>query len=279
MIMIVFPNAKINLGLNVTEKRSDGFHNIETVFYPIRLCDILEVVKSGNKVSALFNSGITITDNDNDNLCIRALRRIKKDFILPEVDIFLHKTIPLGAGLGGGSSDAASVLTVLNKMFDLNISEVKLMQYAAELGSDCAFFIKNKPQLAGGRGEIMSDIDINLNGHHFVLIKPNVSVGTAQAYACIKPRQPEICISEIVSKPIKEWKYLLKNDFESTVFEQFPQIKAIKETLYLRGAIYASMSGSGSSVYGIFDRKTDASDFEKDCFVFTDYFTENKFSG
>ncbi|MDR0420015.1 MAG: 4-(cytidine 5'-diphospho)-2-C-methyl-D-erythritol kinase [Prevotellaceae bacterium] len=272
--MVVFPNAKINLGLNVTEKRSDGFHNIETVFYPIKLCDILEIVKSQNKVSTLFNSGIIINDNIHNNLCMKALNLIKKDFYLPEVDVFLHKVIPFGAGLGGGSADAANVLIVLNKMFNLNINSDKLMQYAAELGSDCAFFIKNKPQLASGRGEIMHDIDVDLKGYYFVLIKPNVFVGTAQAYADIKPEQPKIRIAEIMSKPVNEWKYFLKNDFETTVFEQFPVIKTIKETLYQRGAVYSAMSGSGSSVYGIFDKKTDVSDFEKDCFVFTDYFTD-----
>ncbi|MDR1198755.1 MAG: 4-(cytidine 5'-diphospho)-2-C-methyl-D-erythritol kinase [Prevotellaceae bacterium] len=272
--MTVFPNAKINIGLNVTEKRSDGFHNIETVFYPIRLCDVLEIVKSKNKVSAFFNSGITIDCDTNNNLCIRALQLIKKDFFLPEVDIFLHKSIPVGAGLGGGSSDAANVLTVLNKMFDLNISNKRLMQYAAELGSDCAFFIKNTPQLAGGRGEVMRDIDIDLSGYYFVLIKPDIFIATAHAYSGIKPQKPEIRISEIVSKPVEEWKYFLKNDFEATVFEQFPQIKTIKEALYLRGAIYASMSGSGSSVYGIFDRAVDTGDFEQNCFVFSCYFTD-----
>ncbi|MDR1347327.1 MAG: 4-(cytidine 5'-diphospho)-2-C-methyl-D-erythritol kinase [Prevotellaceae bacterium] len=272
--MIVFPNSKINIGLNVIEKRSDGFHNIETVFYPITLCDVLEIVRSKNKVSTVFNSGIAIDCNTDNNLCTKVLRLVKKDFSLPEVDVFLHKTIPAGAGLGGGSADAANVLTVLNKMFELNISDKKLMQYATELGSDCAFFIKNTPQLASGRGEIMRDIDIDLSGYYFVLIKPGVFINTAHAYAGIKPQKPEITISEIVSKPVAEWKYLLKNDFEKTVFKQFPQIRAIKEALYLRGAIYASMSGSGSSVYGIFDRAVDTGDFEQDCFVFACYFTD-----
>jgi 4-diphosphocytidyl-2-C-methyl-D-erythritol kinase len=270
--MIVFPNAKINLGLNVVEKRSDSFHNIETVFYPIRLCDVLEIVESQNKTSMLFNSGIIINDTIDNNLCIKALNLIKKDFFIPETDIFLYKNIPFGAGLGGGSADAANVLIALNKMFDLNLDDEKLMQYAANLGSDCAFFIKNKPQLASGRGEIMTDIDIDLSKYYFALVKPNVFVATAHAYANIKPQQPEIRISEIVSKPVEEWKHLLKNDFESTIFEQFPQIKAIKEMLYLKGAVYASMSGSGSSVYGIFSNAVDIDDFDKNYFVFTDKF-------
>ncbi|MDR2065378.1 MAG: 4-(cytidine 5'-diphospho)-2-C-methyl-D-erythritol kinase [Prevotellaceae bacterium] len=269
--MVVFPNAKINLGLNVIEKRSDGFHNIETVFYPINLCDILEIVKSQNNESALFNSGIIINSNTNNNLCIKALNLIKKYFSLPEVDIFLHKNIPFGAGLGGGSSDAAKVLSVLNLMFCLNIGDEKLMHYAAELGSDCAFFIKNKPQQASGRGEIMSDIDVDLSGYYFVLAKPNIFVNTADAYTAIKPQKPEIRISEIISLPVEKWKYLLKNDFEDVIFKIFPQIKALKEKFYSCGAVYASMSGSGSSVYGFFDRAVDVSDFEKDCFVFTEH--------
>ncbi|MDR1552390.1 MAG: 4-(cytidine 5'-diphospho)-2-C-methyl-D-erythritol kinase [Prevotellaceae bacterium] len=274
--MIVFPNAKINLGLNVTAKRNDGFHNIETVFYPVNLCDILEIVKSQNAASMLFNSGIIINDDTNNNLCIKALSLMKKDFPIPEVDIFLHKNIPFGAGLGGGSADAANVLTVLNEMFNLNISDEKLLQYAAELGSDCAFFIKNKPQLASGRGEVLTDINVDLSGYYLVLIKPDLFVATAYAYANIKPQQPEIKVSEIIAKPVEEWKYFLKNDFENVIFEKFPQIKMIKETLYSRGAIYASMSGSGSSVYGIFNNAVDTSDFEKDYFVFTERFTNGK---
>lgn len=272
--MVVFPNAKINLGLNVTEKRNDGFHNIETVFYPIKLCDILEIVKSQNNKSGFFNSGMIINCNIDNNLCIKALNLIKKDFCLPETDIFLYKNIPFGAGLGGGSSDAASVLTVLNTMFCLDINDNTLMQYAAELGSDCAFFLKNTPQLAKGRGEILTDIDVNLNEYFFVLIKPNIFIDTALAYAGVKPEKPKTGISEIMAMPVAEWKYFLKNDFEETVFERFPQIKAIKETLYSSGAVYASMSGSGSSVYAFFDRAVDVSDFEKDCFVFTDYFAD-----
>ena len=266
--MVIFPNAKINLGLNVTEKRSDGFHNIHTVFYPVALCDVLEIVESQNGESSLFCSGLAIDSPIENNLCTRALQLIKKDFKIPETDIFLYKKIPFGAGLGGGSADAASVLILLNKMFDLHISQTKLMQYAATLGSDCAFFIKNKPQFATGRGEIMNDIDINLSGYYFVLVKPQISISTAHAYADISPCQPEICIPEIVAKPIEQWKNLLFNDFEIPIFARFPQIKEIKETLYSKGAIYASMSGSGSSVYGIFEKETDTSDFPKDYFVF-----------
>jgi 4-diphosphocytidyl-2-C-methyl-D-erythritol kinase len=266
--MIVFPNAKINLGLNVTEKRDDGFHNISTAFYPVSLCDVLEIVESHDGKSSLFNSGLIVDADMDNNLCIKALRLIQSDFKIPEITIFLYKKIPFGAGLGGGSSDAANVLMLLNKMFNLNITQTKLMQYAAMLGSDCAFFTKNKPQLATGRGEILSDINITLAGYHFVLIKPNVSINTAQAYTDIIPCQPTICISEIISKPIEQWKNLLFNDFEMTVFTRFPQIKQIKEMLYRKGAIYASMSGSGSSVYGIFEKKPDINDFPKDYFVF-----------
>ena len=272
--MIIFPNSKINLGLNVVEKRNDGFHNIHTVFYPVALCDVLEIVESQNGESALFNSGLIVDTDTKNNLCMKALQLIKSDFKIPEINIFLHKKIPFGAGLGGGSSDAANVLMLLNKMFDLNINQAKLMQYAAMLGSDCAFFIKNKPQFATGRGEIMSDIDINLSGYYFVLVKPNISISTAQAYADIIPHQPKTCISEIISKPVVQWKNLLVNDFETTVFARFPQIKEIKEQLYRKGAIYASMSGSGSSVYGFFDKETDTSNFDNDCFVFIEKMSE-----
>lgn len=268
--MIVFPNAKINLGLNVIEKRTDGFHNIKTVFYPIALCDILEIVESQNGKSTLFNSGLIVDGTPNNNLCIKALQLIKSDFLIPEVNIFLHKQIPFGAGLGGGSSDAASVLMLLNKMFDLKINHNKLMKYAAILGSDCSFFIKNKPQFATGRGEIMTDIDVDLSGYYFVLIKLDISVGTTQAYADIVPAKPETCISKIIANPVKLWKSELVNDFEISVFTRFPQVKQIKETLYQMGAVYASMSGSGSSVYGIFEKEpTNINNFFSNCFVFT----------
>ncbi|MDR3286410.1 MAG: 4-(cytidine 5'-diphospho)-2-C-methyl-D-erythritol kinase [Prevotellaceae bacterium] len=265
--MIVFPNAKINLGLDVIEKRCDGFHNIETVFYPIPLCDILEIEESHNNTSALFNSGIIINDDTYNNLCMKSLCLMKKHFSIPEVNIFLYKKIPFGAGLGGGSADAANVLMMLNKMFSLNIDDEKLMLYAAQIGSDCAFFIKNKPQAASGKGEIMNDININLNGYYLVVVKPDIFVSTAQAYANVTPKKPTLRIADIVSKPIEEWKYFLKNDFETTVFLQFPEIQQIKETLYQKGAIYASMSGTGSSVYGIFADSIDTNDFAKEYFV------------
>ena len=266
--MVVFPNAKINLGLDVVAKRNDGFHDIETVFYPINLCDVLEIVETKNSTSSFLNSGIEIDTPSDNNLCIKALNILKKDFPIPEVDIFLYKKIPFGAGLGGGSANAANVLMLLNKMFLLNIDDEKLMQYAAQLGSDCAFFIKNKPMLAQGRGEILQSANVDLSGYYFVLIKPNLSINTAQAYANIKPQQPEISIENIVTKSIEDWKYFLKNDFEPNVFAQFPEIKKIKETLYSKGAIYASMSGTGSSVYGIFNDAVDLSDFDKNYFVF-----------
>ncbi|MDR3227245.1 MAG: 4-(cytidine 5'-diphospho)-2-C-methyl-D-erythritol kinase [Prevotellaceae bacterium] len=265
--MIVFPNAKINLGLNVIEKRCDGFHNIETVFYPIPLCDVLEIEESQSNTSALFNSGIIINEDSDNNLCMKSLRLIKKDFSIPEVNIFLYKKIPFGAGLGGGSADAANVLIMLNKMFSLNINDEKLMQYAAQIGSDCAFFVKNKPQSASGKGEIMNDVNVSLSGYYLVVVKPDIFVSTAQAYANITPKQPTLRIADIVSKPIEEWKYFLKNDFETTVFSQYPEIKRIKENLYSRGAIYASMSGTGSSVYGIFANDVDMSDFSRDYFA------------
>ena len=255
--MITFPNAKINLGLNITEKRPDGYHNLETVFYPIPLEDALEInlaTNSSNKFT-LYQSGIAIDGKPEDNLVVKAFMMLDNKFNLPPIDIHLYKHIPSGAGLGGGSADAAFMLKLLNEKFPLNLSTEELEHYAAQLGADCAFFIQNQPTFAEGIGNVFSPVSLSLKNYQLVLIKPNVFVSTKAAFAHIKPRKPKQSLKEIISRPITEWKELMMNDFEESVFPQYPEISKIKESLYQQGAIYASMSGSGSSVFGIFPQE------------------------
>ncbi|MFH0866215.1 MAG: 4-(cytidine 5'-diphospho)-2-C-methyl-D-erythritol kinase [Bacteroidota bacterium] len=260
--MICFPNCKINIGLNVVEKRKDGFHNIETVFYPVGLCDAFEIVES-KKLSIKF-SGIKIKGNTNDNLCIKAYNLIAENYNIPPVNIFLHKAIPAGAGLGGGSSDAAHMLFLINKMFSLNISKEKLFHFASLLGSDCSFFMNNIPAFAHGRGDITENISLNLKGYHILIVKPNFEISTAKAYSLIKPALSKYSLKEISLKNIKEWGNLAVNDFEVPVSKEFPEIIKIKDRLYKSGAVYASMTGSGSAVYGIFEAEPEIpSVFEK----------------
>lgn len=260
--MICFPNCKINLGLHVTEKRTDGFHNIESVFYPVSLCDALEIIKSDEL--SIEISGVRIEGNVMDNLCIRAYKLIANYYNIPPVKIYLHKAIPTGAGLGGGSSDAAFMINILNQCFSLNIPEEKAVKLAAELGSDCAFFIKNLPVFAHGRGEITEPLALTLKGYYILIVKPDFEISTANAYSLIKPSIPKFSLKEITNLNISEWKNFVFNDFEIPVSEMFPEIIKIKETLYKSGAVYASMTGSGSSVYGIFKQEPDCvSLFEK----------------
>jgi 4-diphosphocytidyl-2-C-methyl-D-erythritol kinase len=248
--MISFPNAKINIGLYVTEKRPDGFHNLETVFYPVGWCDMLEFTVA--QELSFTASGILISGDPENNLVMKAYRLLQKDFLLPPLKIHLHKQIPFGAGLGGGSSDGAFMLKMLNKTFDLNLSEEKLIDYAAILGSDCPFFILNKPVFASGRGESMNIINISLNGWYVFLVKPPIEVSTAKAFQFIKPQKTSASLPESLQLPVQNWKYSVVNQFESSVFQQFPEIGHVRQKLYELGAEYASMSGSGSSVFGIF---------------------------
>ncbi len=249
--MVTFPNCKINLGLNILQKREDGFHDIETIFFPVGLCDALEIIPSQNKTK-LTVTGI-FTGAAADNLCLKAFYLLKKDYPqLPEVNIHLHKAIPFGAGLGGGSADAAFTLKAINKKFNLNIPEKKMHVYALQLGSDCPFFLINKPCLATGRGEVLEHAAISLSGYKVLLIHPGIHISTAEAFSKIKPGIPAKKIKEIITQPIESWKEELCNDFEKYIFEKYPQVKKIKEDLYNGGAIYASMSGSGSTVFGIF---------------------------
>ena len=253
--MVTFPNCKINLGLHVLEKRSDGYHNIETVFYPVQLKDALEIIQKGSPGIEFSLSGLTVEGGPDDNLCIKAYHLIKNDYPdLPAGHIHLHKAIPVGAGLGGGSSDGAYMLMLLNKKFNLGLSEKQLINYALQLGSDCPFFIINKPVIATGRGEILEPLTVNLSAYKLFIVHPEIHIHTSRVYEHIKPSHPTISIKEIIQQPLESWKENLTNDFEQSVFSNYPEIKIIKDELYNAGAIYASMSGSGSTVYGIFEK-------------------------
>lgn len=264
--MITFPNAKINLGLNVVERRSDGYHNIETLFYPVALSDILEVLPGHD---FLFEtSGFHLDSEPEKNLVVKAYLLLKQKYDLPPVKIHLHKVIPFGAGLGGGSSDAAFMLKLLNQIFEIGLSAAQLKTIASEIGADCPFFIANQPAFATGTGNQLVAIDLDLSRYQLVLVKPPFGVNTANAYKVIKPYRQSTSIKDIVTGPIETWKDNLKNDFEKPVFEVFPEIESIKQSLYDLGAIYASMSGSGSAVFAFFS--DNLIDF-KSCFS-NDYF-------
>ncbi|UYQ95187.1 4-(cytidine 5'-diphospho)-2-C-methyl-D-erythritol kinase [Chitinophaga horti] len=251
--MVVFPNCKINLGLHILRKRMDGFHDLETIFYPLPLCDALEIVHADELSFTV--SGIDVPGNTDDNLCLKAYHLLKKDFpTLPPVHIHLHKHIPIGAGLGGGSSDAAFTLLLLNDKFKLGISEPQLIAYAAILGSDCAFFIKNKPCLATGRGEVLEEIDLDLNRYSFLVVHPGIHVNTGKAFGKITPGEPAQQLRDLDLQSVHQWKDVLVNDFEAVVFAEHPAIKAIKDKMYTSGAVYAAMSGSGSAVVGLFPK-------------------------
>ena len=266
--MLVYPNAKINLGLNVVERRADGYHNIETIFYPIGILDVLSIEPSDTCSDYSFSlSGIAVNGDVEDNLIVKAYRLLRSEYEFPPVDISLHKQIPFGAGLGGGSADAAFTLKALNELFELNISDRKLEKLAGELGADCPFFIRNKPVYATGTGNEFSTIKLSLKGYWMLLVKPDIHVSTAEAYAGITPTPSEKPLPELIKLPVSEWKNWIKNDFEKTVFEKQPQIGKLKEQMYDLGALYASMSGSGSSVYGIFKEKPDVEGLFKSCFV------------
>jgi 4-diphosphocytidyl-2-C-methyl-D-erythritol kinase len=253
--MLFFPNCKINLGLQILNKREDGFHNLETVFYPVNVKDALEIIPSPNTTTPIefTATGLPIEGNSNSNICVKAYWLLKKEFPqLPNIKMHLLKAIPLGAGLGGGSADGAFTLQLLNKRFNLGLSNNQLMNFAAQLGSDCPFFIINKPCFATGRGEILEPISIDLSSYKMVLINPRIQINTGWAFSQITPTMPVKSIKSIIEQPITTWKEELKNDFENPIFKVHPEIKMIKEDLYAKGAVYASMSGSGSTLYGIF---------------------------
>ena len=255
--MLLFPNCKVNLGLAVKDKLPDGFHIIETVMYPIHLHDILEIIISPKGKFSFQSSGLQIPGDTGDNLVVKAYNLLKKDFGLKPVEIHLHKAIPMGAGLGGGSADGAFAIKHLNSIFNLNLSNEKMQQYAGRLGSDCPFFIENKPVLATGKGDVFEEIKIDLSKYHIVIVKPDTHVNTAEAYSRIKPSGKSPSLKNIVNQSVESWKGQLKNDFEKTVFNNHPEIGELKDKLYKKGALYASMSGSGSAVYGIFKDSVD----------------------
>lgn len=258
--MITFPCAKINLGLNIVSKRPDGYHNLETVFYPIPLTDALEIKYMDEKFPSESPCDLKITGkdvdcNEEDNLVIKAYQLLAADFQLPRVHAHLVKRIPTQAGLGGGSSDAAYMIRLLDERFRLNIGIPEMERYAAKLGADCAFFITADPSYAEGIGDVLMPVDVpgaGLGGYYLAVVKPSVAVSTRDAYAAIVPKTPAKCCRDIVRQPIETWKDELVNDFEAPIFAMHPELAAIKKSLYDAGAVYAAMSGSGSALFGIF---------------------------
>ncbi len=250
--MVVFPNAKINLGLNIICKRQDSYHELETCFYPVHWQDILEIVESKKTIISL--SGMEIPE-DGNNIVLKAYQLLKLDFNIPPVHIHLHKVIPIGAGLGGGSADAAFTLSLLNNKFSLGLNPNQLKKYAVRLGADCVFFIDNRPMLAKGIGDKLTNAEVSLKGNNLLLVYPNIHISTNDAFSNIKPKKPILRIENILSeKNINEWRQYLINDFEISIFEKYPILLKLKQKLYNHDAIYASMTGSGSCIYGIFDK-------------------------
>jgi 4-diphosphocytidyl-2-C-methyl-D-erythritol kinase len=272
--MLAFPNAKLNLGLKVLGRRPDNFHDIETVFLPVDLCDVLEIIVAGDHRFSFTSSGMEIPGDAEQNLCVQAYRILLAQYGIPPVKIHLHKIIPTGGGLGGGSSDGAFALKLLNRMFSLELSGEELMGYASKLGSDCSFFIRNIPAFADGRGEELRGIKMDLSSFIFVIAVPEMGVSTKEAYAWIDQHSGDTGLSGehhpffSGTLGIEQWNSTLQNDFEAPVFSRYPGIQKIKETMYERGAVYASMSGSGSAVFGIFMPGSSFSEEFENCRVF-----------
>ena len=257
--MVSFPPCKINLGLNITRKRDDGYHEIVTCFHPVPWTDVLEIVPADS--FTFTSSGIPVPGSEEANLCVRAYELLKQQHILPPVAMYLLKIIPTGAGLGGGSSDGAYTLRMLNDLFGLGLPREELQALAATLGSDCAFFISDEPMIGRGRGDLLSEVSLNLRDKYLVIVKPELPISTARAYAHVKPSVPATDLQAIVEKyPVAEWREVLKNDFEQPLFERYPELKDIRERLYGHGAVYAAMSGSGSAVFGLFENEVSVGD-------------------
>jgi 4-diphosphocytidyl-2-C-methyl-D-erythritol kinase len=268
--MLAFPNAKINLGLHILNKRNDGYHDIETVFYPVPWCDVLEIIPAEKKQTKNLNvpfkvTGMKIVGSKKKNLCIKAYQLLQEKYNLPPVQMHLHKLIPVGAGLGGGSSDASNTLLLLNKIFELGLAKEELYEYAAKLGSDCAFFIHNKPVLAKGKGDEFEETELSLKNYFLVVIVPDIHISTSEAYKNSIATSEKDSLKKIIAKPITDWKNILVNDFEKTIFKKYPLLEYLKKELYQLGTIYASMSGSGSAVYGIFKEKVNLKTKFEDC--------------
>ena len=262
--MIIFPIAKINLGLNVVEKRPDGYHNLQTVFYPVPIIDALEVQVMDEAFPSDYACDLKVTNINIDgdeqrNLVVRAYQLLKKDFpTLPRIHTHLWKGIPTQAGMGGGSSDCAYMMLLLNRQFQLGLTDNQLIQYAAQLGADCAFFILSQPCYAEGIGEKLNPIEVSLNGYHIAVVRPDIPVSTKEAFSLIHPHYPAQNCRETVMQPIETWRETLVNDFEESVFAQHPEIGDIKQQLYDMGATYAAMTGSGSALFGLFKKQPDS---------------------
>jgi 4-diphosphocytidyl-2-C-methyl-D-erythritol kinase len=273
-IMIAFPNCKINIGLNIIAKRNDGFHDIETIFYPLSLCDALEVLPSpqqeGDDVFLL--EGMPLDGNPQQNLCMKALRLMRSVVHIDPVKIVLLKKTPSGAGLGGGSTDAAFMLKMLNTYCNAGLSEGRLKGLAAQLGSDCSFFITGVPAYAYGKGDQLEEVEVNLQGYTLMLVKPPIFVSTAEAYGGVSPTSSLTSLKTLIQQPISTWRHSIKNDFEKNIFPHYPVIASIKEKMYDMGALYASMSGSGSSVFGIFEFPMNVAHLFPDCFYHEEVF-------
>lgn len=268
--MITFPIAKINLGLNVVEKRPDGYHNLETVFYPVPIKDALEIYPMDADFPSDVDCDLKVTNihiegDEQKNLVVKAYNLLKQDFpTLPRIHAHLYKGIPTQAGMGGGSSDCGFMITLLNEQFQLGLSQQQMIQYAARLGADCAFFIVNTPCYAEGIGEILTPVELDLKGWYLCIVRPDIPVSTKEAFSLIKPAHPAKNCREVVMQPIETWREELTNDFEKSVFALHPEIGAIKERFYDMGAVYAAMSGSGSSLLGLFRTPMDLSEFNQE---------------
>jgi 4-diphosphocytidyl-2-C-methyl-D-erythritol kinase len=260
--MLAFANAKINIGLNITEKREDGYHNLETIFYPVKLYDVIEIIDAATTHCVI--KGLSVSGAEKDNLCLKAYYMLAEEFDLPPQQICLLKNIPIGAGLGGGSADGAFTLKLLNDKFGLGLTVAELQRYASRLGADCAFFIENKAAIAVGKGDELTPIDLDLSAYYKVLVKPPVFISTAAAYARVKPAIPEVALKDLIHLPVSEWRKSVFNDFEDSVGEAFPEIAALKNSLYHAGATFALMSGSGSAVYALFEKEMRLPELEKD---------------
>ena len=259
--MILFPNAKINIGLNILSRREDGFHNLETIFYPLDIRDALEVVEADQM--KFTSSGLEIPGDAMDNLCLKAYYLLSKEYKLPPVHIHLHKNIPIGAGLGGGSADASFLIRLINQKFELGMDAFQMEGYASKLGSDCAFFIQNKPAIAVGKGDQLQTINLDLSSYFIMLVMPQVQVSTSDAYRGVRPATMASSLADLIKLPVEAWRVAIKNDFEPSVFLQYPIISEVKSKLYSAGALYACMSGSGSSVFGIFEKELKLPDLEQ----------------
>ena len=262
MHMITFPIAKINLGLNVVEKRPDGYHNLQTVFYPVPISDALEVTTMDDRFPSTVDCDLKVTNiaidgDEQKNLVVRAYQLMKQDFpTLPRIHSHLWKGIPTQAGMGGGSSDCAYMIRLLNDMFTLRLDDEQMMHYAARLGADCAFFILSTPCYAEGIGEQLQPVSLSLKGWYIGVVRPDIPVPTREAFSLIKPHYPDANCRDIVMQPVETWRHQLVNDFESSVFALHPELAAIKDKLYAMGATYAAMSGSGSALFGLFREPT-----------------------